>query len=116
MRDVLKSLLIGSTITFMAASCAFAAYPERPVTMIVGYGAGGVTDIMARALSNLLSKEMKGNIVVKNVVGAAGTIGAAELSNSKPDGYTLICPSAPWPRSPTCAHCPTNGMRSPPSP
>ena len=76
-------------ITLMAASSAFAAYPERPITMIVGYGAGGVTDIMARALSNLMAKEMKGNIVVKNVAGAAGTMGAAELSNARPDGYTL---------------------------
>lgn len=68
---------------------AYAAYPERPVTLIIGFGAGGATDIMGRAFADLLSKELNGTIVVKNVVGAGGVMGAAELSNAQPDGYTL---------------------------
>lgn len=89
MKKIWKTVGLMVMVVMIGAGLAQAKYPERPITMIVGYGAGGVTDIMARALSNLMAKEMKGNIIVKNVVGAAGTIGAAELSDSKADGYTL---------------------------
>lgn len=68
---------------------AHAAYPERPVTVIVGFGAGGATDIMGRAFAELLGKELGATFIIKNVAGAGGTIGTAELAKADPDGYTL---------------------------
>lgn len=89
MRNIIKSLTLSLICLTLCAGNALAAYPERPITLIIGFGAGGATDIMGRALGNLLAKEMKCNIVVKNVAGGGGTMAAAELSNAKADGYTL---------------------------
>ncbi len=73
-----------------------AAYPEKPVVMIVGYAAGGSTDIPARAFAQVLSKKLGKNVVIKNVTGASGVAGNAEAAFSKPDGYTILYgPSGP---------------------
>src|SRR5665213_3356843 len=70
---------------------AFAAgYPAKPVRIIVTVGAGGATDIMARALGGALSHEMGQAFVVVNQPGASGIIGAEALTHSPADGYTLL--------------------------
>lgn len=69
---------------------AKAAYPERPVTVIVAWTAGGATDLLTRALQDTLQKAIGGQIVVKNIPGAAGTLGTAEAARAAPDGYTLL--------------------------
>jgi tripartite-type tricarboxylate transporter receptor subunit TctC len=75
---------------------AKAAYPERPVTVIVAWTAGGATDLLTRALQDTLQKALGGQIVVKNIPGAAGTLGTAEAARAAPDGYTiLISPIGP---------------------
>ncbi len=93
MKRFLKKLAVLSSVgcfaLMLCVSGASAAYPDRAITMIIGFGAGGVTDIMGRSFSTLLAKELSATIVVKNVVGAGGTMGAAELAAAKPDGYTL---------------------------
>lgn len=66
------------------------AYPDGPVTLVVAWPAGGATDLMVRAMQDTLNKAIGGTTVVKNVVGAAGTIGAAEVAAAKPDGQTLL--------------------------
>jgi len=68
-----------------------AAYPERPITMIVAFVPGGGTDIVARAMVPYLEKQLGGNakIVVVNRPGAAGEIGFAALAAAAPDGYTI---------------------------
>ncbi|MGE3158129.1 MAG: Bug family tripartite tricarboxylate transporter substrate binding protein [Xanthobacteraceae bacterium] len=71
------------------------AWPERPVTVIVPYSAGGNTDTMARMASEWLSVQLKQRFVVENRVGAGGTIAAAFVAQSKPDGYTLLFGAAP---------------------
>jgi tripartite-type tricarboxylate transporter receptor subunit TctC len=58
--------------------------------LIVGYAAGGVTDIPARAFAAEFSKALGVNVVVKNVVGASGVTGSAEVARARPDGYTLL--------------------------
>lgn len=75
---------------------AQAAYPERPVVLVLGYAAGGSTDIPARAFASVFSKKLGQTVVVKNVAGASGVAGNAEVAHSKPDGYTVLYgPSGP---------------------
>lgn len=75
---------------------AQAAYPERPVTVIVAWTAGGATDLLTRGLQDAFQKALGGQLVVKNAPGAAGTLGTAEAARATPDGYTiLISPIGP---------------------
>ncbi|MWB79670.1 tripartite tricarboxylate transporter substrate binding protein [Pseudooceanicola sp. 216_PA32_1] len=75
----------------LAATTALADYPEKPVEIIVGYSAGGGTDVMARTVAQFLEKELGdgASVVVKNMPGAGGQIGFTETSQAAPDGYTL---------------------------
>jgi tripartite-type tricarboxylate transporter receptor subunit TctC len=73
----------------VAASASFAAYPERPIKMIVPWAAGGDTDNIFRPIAPLLQKSLGQTIVIANVGGASGTKGAKEAKDSPPDGYTL---------------------------
>lgn len=65
-------------------------YPDRPITLLVGYAAGGPTDNAARVVAEQLSKELGQPIVVSNKPGASSLVAARELMASKPDGYTLL--------------------------
>ena len=81
-------------IAALAASVALAAsaaWPDRPITLIVAYAPGGGTDIIARAIVPYLEKNLGGGakIVVQNRSGAGGEIGFAALANAAPDGYTI---------------------------
>ena len=73
----------------LSATAALAEYPEKPVEVIVGYSAGGGTDVMARTVAQFLEKELNGSVVVKNMPGAGGQIGFTEVAKAAPDGYTL---------------------------
>ncbi|MBY4947478.1 tripartite tricarboxylate transporter substrate binding protein [Cupriavidus respiraculi] len=72
------------------ASPAFAQYPQQPVKIVVGYAAGGTTDILARSLAEQLAAELKQSVIVENKPGAAGNAAAAFVQQSAPDGYTLF--------------------------
>lgn len=89
MKQMLVTALGALCLFTVSVAPAFAKYPERNVTMIVPYAAGGTTDIIARALAGPLSKSMGVTVVIKNTTGAGGIIGAAELAKAKPDGYTI---------------------------
>lgn len=91
------SLIAGIFFFLSSASMAAAAdYPERTITVLVPFGAGGAADMHARTLQPALSENLGSNIVVKNVGGGGGTIGAAQAASAKPDGYTVIySPVAP---------------------
>ena len=65
-------------------------YPQKPVTVIVPFAAGGPTDTVARLLGVAMGKSLKTQIIVENVGGAGGTIGAARVAKAAPDGYTLL--------------------------
>lgn len=75
---------------------AMAAYPDKPVTIIVPFAAGGETDLIARMLANGLTDEFKQNVLVQNVVGAAGVTGMNAAKDARANGYTLaVTPCAP---------------------
>jgi tripartite-type tricarboxylate transporter receptor subunit TctC len=76
------------------ASCATAlaadAYPVRPITIVVGFAPGGITDIFARALGQEASRILKQPVIVDNKPGAAGMIASDMVARATPDGYTLL--------------------------
>lgn len=75
----------------LAAGAALAEYPEKPIEVIVGFDAGGGTDVMARTAAPFIEKYLGegASLVVKNVPGASGQIGITETAAADPDGYTL---------------------------
>jgi len=75
------------------AAFAHAAYPTKPVTVIVPFPAGGSSDMIARELAQGLGKKLGQPFVVENKPGATGSIGAAAVKNAAPDGYTLLVSS-----------------------
>jgi tripartite-type tricarboxylate transporter receptor subunit TctC len=85
------------TFAAVAAAALLAAvptqaqqYPQRPVTMIVPFAAGGPTDVLARVLGQHMSQTLGQSIVIEDVTGAGGTLGAAKAAKAAPDGYTLV--------------------------
>ena len=77
--------------TLTAVGTAVAAYPDKPVTIIVPFAAGGPTDKVARDLAEVLRKGLNNQtVVIENVGGAGGTLGAAKAAKAAPDGYTFL--------------------------
>ncbi|MGD9924223.1 MAG: Bug family tripartite tricarboxylate transporter substrate binding protein [Pseudorhodoplanes sp.] len=66
------------------------AFPERPVTLVVPFAAGGPADLIGRKLGETLSKTLGQRVIIENVTGAGGTIGSARVMNAPPDGYTML--------------------------
>ena len=83
-------LMLAATVA-LASAGALAAYPEKPITIVVPFAAGGPTDKVARDLAVVLGKNLNNQtVVVENVGGAGGTLGAAKVAKAAPDGYTLL--------------------------
>ena len=83
---VTATLLIG----LLSAVAQADSYPSKPITVIVGYSPGGSNDLIARTVSEELSKRLGQPVLVENAAGAAGTIGAAKTVRAAADGYTLL--------------------------
>ena len=84
MRKLILAALIAA-----APLAAFAAYPERPIKMIVPWAAGGDTDNIFRPFAAEFQKQLGQPVVIANIGGASGTVGAREAQKSAPDGYTV---------------------------
>ncbi len=92
--------MIGTTINALTAAAAIAAfavpaaaqddYPSKPITIVVGYAAGGGTDAVVRALAGPLGEALGTNILVQNVNGAGGGVAATRVAREPADGYTLL--------------------------
>lgn len=85
-----RTALAATFLSLIAAHAMGQAYPTKPITLIVPYPAGAAVDNIGRALAIELSKHLGQSVVVENVGGASGTIGAAKLRRSAPDGHTLM--------------------------
>lgn len=77
------------------AAAQGSAWPSKTVYVVVGFGAGGVSDRMARVASTSLAEELKQSFVVENRVGGAGSVAATQVARSAPDGHTLFFAAAP---------------------
>ena len=86
----MKRLLL-ATLCALLTTAAWAEYPEKPITIVVPFAAGGPTDKVARDLAEALRKPLGGqSIIIENVGGAGGTLGAAKVAKAANDGYTLL--------------------------
>ena len=85
----MKRLLTAALAT-LAATAAFAEYPDKPITVVVPFAAGGPTDKVARDLGVVLGQHLKQTVIIENVGAAGGTLGAAKVAKASPDGYTLL--------------------------
>jgi len=81
---------IATALGLLAGAGASAAYPEKPIQLIVPYGAGGSTDLLARAVAQVAPKYFPQPVVVVNKGGGGGIPGRVEVVRAKPDGYTLL--------------------------
>jgi tripartite-type tricarboxylate transporter receptor subunit TctC len=84
-------LILAAILTFIEMPASAQEYPNRPVTLIVPWAAGGTTDIGMRALASATEKYLKQKIVIENRPGAGGVLGPQQVAqNAAPDGYTLV--------------------------
>ncbi|NYT84600.1 Bug family tripartite tricarboxylate transporter substrate binding protein [Pollutimonas harenae] len=88
-----KAALLAATLPALMLNSTLATaqddYPSRPITMVVGYSAGGATDILARLIAKSLTEELKQTVIVENKAGANSNIGAEYVARAKNDGYTI---------------------------
>lgn len=86
---IARTLTAGMVLAALSAGSAYADYPERSISMMIPFGAGGGTDVPGRFFAAEMEKILGQNIVVTNVTGAGGTVGATQLSKASADGYSL---------------------------
>lgn len=86
MRDLTTSALF---VLVMSGAPAAAQYPDKPITVVVPFAAGGPTDVVTRLLGDHMSRTLGQTIIVENVGGAGGTIGMTRAAQATPDGYTI---------------------------
>lgn len=93
MKNLSHTLILGGVLLAAVSGklCAQVNnYPSKPITVMVGYPPGGSTDLTGRVIAGELAKKLGATVVVENVGGAGGTIGAQKVINAAPDGYTLL--------------------------
>jgi tripartite-type tricarboxylate transporter receptor subunit TctC len=88
MRRAIKAIVFGANL--MIAGAAHAAWPERPVTLVVPFAAGGIADVVARLAAEWLQNALRQPFVVENQGGGGGIIAAERVAKARPDGYTLV--------------------------
>lgn len=79
-----------AAIALMSTSAFAQSYPDRAITMVVPFSAGGPTDTVARLVAESMSKDLGQQVLVENVGGAGGTLGAGRVAQAEPDGYTIL--------------------------
>jgi tripartite-type tricarboxylate transporter receptor subunit TctC len=87
---LLSATAIAGSIFCSGVSAAMPGYPTKPVNIVVAYGAGGDTDVIARLFAEKLAPRLGQPVIVENRPGASGIIGSTHTARSKPDGYTLL--------------------------
>ena len=94
--DITRRMSLALGFGLLAAATGTAAsaqsFPDRSITMIVPFAAGGSTDVVARIVAQKMSEDLGQQVIVQNVAGAGGNLGADNVARAEPDGYT-ICSS-----------------------
>jgi tripartite-type tricarboxylate transporter receptor subunit TctC len=88
--DGLLALLVLSFITIATSPARPQSYPERPIKLVVPFPAGGPTDVAARLAAQSLAVRLGQNVIIENLAGAGGALGAKSVADAAPDGYTLL--------------------------
>jgi tripartite-type tricarboxylate transporter receptor subunit TctC len=89
-RRTLLATLAAAPFATLASRSAFAAYPDRPIRLIVPFAPGGNADLVGRLLAETMAPSLGQSLVVENRAGAGGSLGAGVVAQSAPDGYTLL--------------------------
>lgn len=93
MRALAKTLVASLAL---AAAAAQAAYPDRPITIVVPYAPGGAADAVARLIATHMGPKLGTSVIVENRAGASGTIGASAVAKAPADGYTMLYDATPY--------------------
>ena len=86
---MIRRAFVLAGLAMLAGGALAQTYPDRPVTMIVPWGAGGGTDAVARMVANLLEKDLGQPVNVVNRTGGSGVVGHSAIAGAAPDGYTI---------------------------
>jgi tripartite-type tricarboxylate transporter receptor subunit TctC len=86
----MKRIAVLFTLALAVAGAVAQGYPNRPITLVVPFAAGGPTDVVARSLGQAMSKTLGQPVVIENKLGAGGTLAAGYVAKAAPDGYTLL--------------------------
>lgn len=90
MTAITRRILLGSALALGLAGTAAAQFPERQITLVVPFAAGGSTDVVGRIVAERMGQELGQQIIVQNVGGAGGSLGAQQVAQADPDGYTIL--------------------------
>ncbi|MER9232446.1 tripartite tricarboxylate transporter substrate-binding protein [Mesorhizobium sp. M0622] len=90
MRKFVAALAAAAAIMLYPLAAGAQTYPERTITIVVPFSAGGPTDTVTRLVAEAMSKDLGQQVIIENVGGAGGTLGAGRVANAEPDGYTLL--------------------------
>jgi tripartite-type tricarboxylate transporter receptor subunit TctC len=90
LKNIALSTVVALTVIPVIAGSALAAYPDKPIKMMIGYAPGSSTDIVGRMIANDLSIALKQPVIIENRGGAAGSLAADAVAKSTPDGYTIL--------------------------
>ena len=89
-KKIIKNIALSMAVLPVVIGSAVAAYPDKPIKMMIGYAPGSSTDIVGRMIANDLSLALKQPVIVENRGGAAGSLAADAVAKSTPDGYTIL--------------------------
>ncbi len=90
MKKQLKSALIGCLVACGLGLSHAQTYPDRPISLVVPFAAGGPTDVVARMIAIPMGKALGQTVLVENTVGAGGTIAAQRVARAAPNGYMIF--------------------------
>ncbi len=85
-----RQILLGTAFVFGLAGAAAADYPDRAITLVIPFAAGGSTDVVGRIVAERMSADLGQQVIVQNVGGAGGSLGATQVAEADPDGYTIL--------------------------
>lgn len=90
MKKLFASIAAAATLGLATGATWAQDYPQRPITFVVPFSAGGPTDTVTRLIAEPMAKALGGEIVIQNVTGAGGTVAAGQVANAEADGYTVL--------------------------